>query len=204
MYKAIALDAFGTVCDIHDRRNPYHQLAQLCSDNKDAQAVLRRAALTIPATFDDMLQVMGQMHPPLATHTEHLKTDLQAEIDSIRLYPEVLSVLTELNMRGYKLAIISNLAQPFGAPIEALLRDYIDTFVFSYNIGAMKPEAEIFEALCNSLEERPADILVVGNSLKNDFHGARNARMSSLYLDRNLRSHDGTTIADLTGILSHI
>jgi putative hydrolase of the HAD superfamily len=78
---------------------------------------------------------------------------------------------------------------------RAGLTDAVDAFVASSTLPWSKPDPRAFHAACAALDIRPADTLMVGDSLLLDVHGARAAGLPAALLDRDGTSPD----ADLRG-----
>ncbi|BBY44330.1 HAD family hydrolase [Mycolicibacterium celeriflavum] len=88
-------------------------------------------------------------------------------------YPDTAAVLEGLHRRGIKTAVVSNIAfdvRPAFASIGAA--EFVDEFVLSYEVGAVKPDAAIFEAALTRLGVAAADAVMVGDSDEAD-GGAR-------------------------------
>lgn len=80
-------------------------------------------------------------------------------------YPDTAAVLEGLHRRGIKTAVVSNIAfdvRPAFASIGAA--EFVDEFVLSYEVGAVKPDAAIFEAALTRLGVAAADAVMVGDS----------------------------------------
>ncbi|KUH89055.1 HAD-IA family hydrolase [Mycobacterium sp. IS-1556] len=80
-------------------------------------------------------------------------------------YPDTAEVLAGLHRRGVKTAVVSNIAfdvRPAFASIGAA--EFVDEFVLSYEVGAVKPDAAIFETALTRLGVAAADALMVGDS----------------------------------------
>jgi hypothetical protein len=79
---------------------------------------------------------------------------------------------------------------------EAALEDDINFVVLSYDVGVEKPNRAIFDAAVNSFKETLAgtnddvlkadnfERLYIGDDLKNDYSGAKQARWHAILLDR--------------------
>jgi putative hydrolase of the HAD superfamily len=113
-----------------------------------------------------------------------------AEPSAWTLFPEVLGTLSALKQRAVTLAVISNF-------------DYI--FVSS-RVGYAKPDREIFAAALNRHGLRPENALHVGDSETNDLHGAQDAGLTGLLIDRRQEPrHNGPNcIASLREIVSRL
>ncbi len=102
----------------------------------------RRKALTQPletlwAMYKDQLNI------------DHKAIDaaLQQELNSIRLFPETIEVLTKLRP-SYTLYLISNLATPYIKPYQELKLDrFFEQAIFSCEVGFVKPEQAIFDLI---------------------------------------------------------
>lgn len=95
-----------------------------------------------------------------------------------------------------RIALCSNLAYGYGGKVKALLPEVVESKVFSYEVGAKKPEPEIYQAVCEQLGLPPARILFIGDSPRCDEKGPREFGMKSLLLNRKT----GQTLKSLLGI----
>jgi HAD superfamily hydrolase (TIGR01493 family) len=88
-------------------------------------------------------------------------------------YPDTAAVLTGLKRQGLRIAVVSNIAFDVRPAFAALgvLGD-IDEVVLSYEVGAVKPNAEIFATALDRLGVVATDALMVGDSEEAD-GGAR-------------------------------
>lgn len=74
----------------------------------------------------------------------------------------------------------------------------LDAYLFSYELGAAKPDPEIYVATCTALGCRPREVLFIGDSRRCDFEGPRAFGMQAEWLDRK----NGLTLLDtLQGML---
>jgi HAD superfamily hydrolase (TIGR01509 family) len=88
-------------------------------------------------------------------------------------YPDTAAVLKSLHRQGIKTAVVSNIAfdvRPAFVSIGAA--DHVDEFVLSFEVGAIKPDAAIFETTLGRLGVEPAHAVMVGDSDEAD-GGAR-------------------------------
>ena len=118
------------------------------------------------------------------------------------VYDDVFSTLEELARHDLKLAVVSN----WDSFLPKLLASLgLDRFFPVVAVSAIeetgKPGAEIFHRACRRLAVEPAEALHVGDSLAEDFEGARRAGLSALLLDRLDRHPEVadriTTLAEL-------
>lgn len=120
------------------------------------------------------------------------------------LYPETLSVLEELKSQGFELGIISNFdTRLFSVLSELGLREHFDSITISSLARAAKPARQIFEYALSLHVIDPEEGLHIGDSLREDLEGARQAKLKAVLLDRGKRDSERTDcISDLTELPS--
>ena len=88
-------------------------------------------------------------------------------------YPDTAAVLSGLHRRGVKTAVVSNIAFDLRPAFEALgTAGFVDEFVLSFEVGAVKPDPAIFQAALDRLDVPAGRTLMVGDSDEAD-GGAR-------------------------------
>jgi HAD superfamily hydrolase (TIGR01509 family) len=88
-------------------------------------------------------------------------------------YPDTADVLAGLHRQGIKTAVVSNIAFDVRPAFESLgAAEFVDEFVLSFEVGAIKPDPAIFETALSRLGVDPADAVMVGDSDEAD-GGAR-------------------------------
>jgi HAD superfamily hydrolase (TIGR01549 family) len=194
--RAVVLDAFGTVCHISDRRSPFRKIARSAIDREETGRIAMTRPLGLFA-FAREINALDHIDQLAA-----LERSLHEELLSIRLYPEVSAVLHELKRRGYKLAIASNLAQPYAVPVRHLLPFELDAYAWSFDVGAIKPDPEIYRWVGDALGCAACEMLMVGDTSEADFKGASACGLHSLHVDRANTPSVRGSIATLEGILS--
>jgi putative hydrolase of the HAD superfamily len=119
-----------------------------------------------------------------------------AEAGVWELYPEVLEVLERLCPR-FQIAIISNFDGRLRMILEQLgvLRFFKHVFLSS-ELGADKPDPEIFRRALNLIRLNPTEVLHVGDDPERDWQAAASAGLSIFQLDRKKNS-----LRDLLSIL---
>jgi putative hydrolase of the HAD superfamily len=111
-----------------------------------------------------------------------------AESGVWELYPDVIDVLKQLHRR-FPLAIVSNFDGRLRVILERLgISKYFGHIFVSSEIGADKPDPEIFRRALRSLNLRPGDVLHVGDDPERDWHAAATAGLSIFKLDRRKNS----------------
>ncbi|MDT7766285.1 MAG: hypothetical protein QOC63_5705 [Mycobacterium sp.] len=88
-------------------------------------------------------------------------------------YPDTAEVLKSLHRQGIKTAVVSNIAFDVRPAFLANgAADYVDEVVLSFEVGAIKPDAAIFETALARLGVEAAHAVMVGDSDEAD-GGAR-------------------------------
>jgi putative hydrolase of the HAD superfamily len=121
-----------------------------------------------------------------------------------RVYPEVPGVLEALRSAGVRVLVVSNWDSSLPLLLSELgLSPLLDDVVVSALVGVSKPSRGIFDVALSRAGVAAAEALHVGDSLHDDFHGAKAAGLSALLLDRSGRAPKGDgveTVASLSEI----
>lgn len=132
------------------------------------------------------------------TDDPNILASLAPEIRSIRVFDDFDPFVIRLKERGIKIAIGSNLAQPYADFVRVRLGEQVDILHFSCEIGLIKPDPAFFRSACARLGVAPKDTMMIGDSYKNDFMGAQEAGLNATLIQRS----EGTTLFDcLEGML---
>ena len=191
MVSVVIFDAFGTLIPKARRRiNPYSRLVVSGDSGKSA----RRPFLTRNVTIDVFAEELG-----LAYLVPLLRREIQQEISELTLYADVELTFAALRGAGYRIAICSNLAFEYCAAVRAMLPS-VDEFVFSCEVGAAKPEREIYMEACARMSCRPRDALFVGDSKRADVEGPEAFGMSARLIDRGSGQSLSRVVFDALGI----
>jgi len=119
-----------------------------------------------------------------------------AEAGVWELYPEVIEVLENLHPR-FPLAVISNFDGRLRMILEQLGVSKFFSHVFiSSELGADKPDPEIFRRALNVIHFASNEVLHVGDDPERDWRAAASAGLSIFELDRKKNS-----LRDLLSIL---
>jgi HAD superfamily hydrolase (TIGR01549 family) len=106
--------------------------------------------------------------------------------ENFDLYEDTLPVLAELRRYGLKLALVSNTGRDLDEFVSHHRLD-VDTAVGSRAHGRTKPHETIFRAVLDLLGVEPSEAVMVGDSVEDDFDGARALGIRALLLDRDDR-----------------
>src|SRR5437899_11905212 len=111
-----------------------------------------------------------------------------AEAGVWELYPEVLEVLEKLSAR-FQLAVISNFDGRLRMILEQLgISKFFKHVFLSSELGADKPDPEIFRRALNLICLEPNEVLHVGDDPERDWKAATAVGLSTFQLDRKKNS----------------
>ncbi|HYR22461.1 MAG TPA: HAD-IA family hydrolase [Chthoniobacterales bacterium] len=111
-----------------------------------------------------------------------------AEAGVWELYPEVVEVLEKLSHR-FQLAVISNFDGRLRMIVEQLgVSKFFKHVFLSSELGADKPDPEIFRRALNLIRLEPNEVLHVGDDPERDWKAATAAGLSIFQLDRRKNS----------------
>jgi putative hydrolase of the HAD superfamily len=159
------------------------------------QQMPRRPAIDGPRKNDDKgwwRELVGHVFDQVAPSVNELDRDNFfevayehfAEAGVWELYPEVPGVLEEL-APGFRLAVISN----FDGRLRLILRHlgiskFFSQVFISSELGADKPDPEIFRRALNLFNLNANEVVHVGDDPERDWNGASAAGLSVFRLDR--------------------
>lgn len=192
--KAVAFDAFGTVCYIRKKVHPYQRLFEQLHIDFHTGA---HKIMTYPGDIRSFCQ---HLNIPLDnTFLDMIEQQIEQEIQSITFYDDVIPTLTTLKESGISTAIISNLAKPYAPPLHAQLHGHITRFVFSYDVGYLKPHPKMFDTACHAMNCHADELLMVGDSLSSDISGAitYGAHAVRIIREKKMTTQGITTLYDI-------
>ncbi len=194
--KVIVFDAFGTLVKIGESRSPYRKLMKWLKENGRK-----------PTTQDAKIIMVNELNvEQLAKHFRYviplhllneINADLQFELNSIELYEDTTSTLQKLKNQGFKIALCSNLAMPYGEYLKKILPNLFDVVVFSYEVGTIKPEQQIYEKVRSQFSCEMSDMHFIGDHPILDVEQPISLGMSAKLIVRNKRQ-------SLNSVLSQI
>ena len=220
MIKAITFDAVGTLFYLTKTvGDHYAYVGSEVGLDLDAQELERafhtawekmpqRTAIGGPRENDDkgwwrelVDLVLDQVAPSLSELDRdnffEIAYEHFAEADVWQLHPEVPDVLEQLQPR-FQLGVISNFDGRLRFILQhlAISKFFTHTFISS-EIGADKPDPEIYRRAVSLMKLHPNEVLHVGDDLERDWEAASSAGLSIFRLDRRQNS-----LRDLLTILT--
>ncbi|UBX53747.1 HAD family hydrolase [Acinetobacter pseudolwoffii] len=194
--KVIVFDAFGTLVKIGTSRSPYRKLMKWLKDNgrkpstKDASVIMSN-----PVDIAQLAMLFGENIPPQLLH--EINDDLLFELSTIELYKDTTSTLQILKEHGFKIALCSNLAMPYGEQLKKLLPNVFDALFLSYEIGAIKPEDNIYEVIKSHFSCEMSEILFIGDHPVLDVEKPISLGMDARLIQRHKKQLLTNVIGDL-------
>ncbi len=176
--RAVAFDAFGTLVHIGRKRHPFERLIRQARDRAEALP----SPMIQPIGLADYAIALGLPHP------DPELTMLNDELATIALYPDTLDAICRVREQDVKVAVASNLALPYAAPLKALLGDLVDIWHFSFDAGAIKPQRAFYAGLTARLGCEASELLMVGDTWRDDIVGAVEAGSRARWVDREGRA----------------
>jgi putative hydrolase of the HAD superfamily len=211
MIKAIFFDAVGTLFKLTKTvGDHYAYVGREVGLDLDAQTLERafhaawkqmpqRAAIDEPRENDDkhwwrelVDLVLDQVAPSLSEldydNFFEIAYEHFAEAGVWELYPEVSEVLEELRPR-FQLAVISNFDGRLRFILQHLgiLKFFSHVFISS-ELGADKPDPEIYRRALSLMKLHPNEVLHVGDDSQRDWEAASAAGLSVFRLERKRNS----------------
>ncbi len=99
-------------------------------------------------------------------------------------FSHTLSMLKELRSQDYKIGLLSNSSIFVMEEIEkANVLKYIDYPVFSYEVGAVKPNPLVFEKMLEISGCKPSEILMIGDNMVDDVIAPKNLGWNSIFFE---------------------
>lgn len=197
MIKAIIFDCWNTVFYTDLKPHPFAAFAEKIGRNIqdydflkifEAHFMLERYSkveIPINAILNE-LKIL-----PNEKLQKELKLILEEGFQYIKAYPETVDILEKLK-RKYKLGMITNTDYLGFQALEKRfdLNRYFDVVLKSYETSLLKPNARIFELVLKRLNVRKDEVLMVGDSLKDDVEAAEHFGIRAVLIDRKNKYPD--------------
>lgn len=98
--------------------------------------------------------------------------------------PETREALATLRQRGYRIGLLTNRPKPVHAEMNTIALDlHMDFFLAASQLGAYKPDKQIFLRMLDFLRASKESVLYVGDNYYADILGARGAGLQCLLLN---------------------
>lgn len=192
----IVFDAFGTLVKIGESRSPYRKLMKwLKSNGRKPSAQDAKIIMSNSVDIAQLSRLFGAELPEQLL--KEINNDLELELSTIELYEDTVPTLQILKESSFKIALCSNLARPYGEQLRKIFPDFFDAVVFSYEVGAIKPEQQIYEGLQAYFGCEFSEMLFIGDHLILDVKTPLSLGMSARLIER----HKNQKLLDVMGDL---
>ena len=115
------------------------------------------------------------------------------------LYEDVIPALNSLQSGGYVVGVITNMSQLGQDVAERMgFRDSVDFTLSSMDVGASKPDPQMFRAALEQAGVEAAAAVHVGDQIETDIEGARRAGINPILIDRHSAATDYDTCPRIT------
>lgn len=181
-------DAYGTIVHNPSKINIYKQLI---GDIKTVSPMITN----LP--FDDFLLNCGLSDDEVDSYKEQMAE----EINNIVIDQEAFDTIKQLKKAGYHIAVASNLANPYADPLIKFYSKIVDTWAFSFEIGAKKPQMSFYIDVMKKVNEKtreisyPDQFLMIGDNYQNDFVGPISCGMQATFLADANRKIDWSVLS---------
>ncbi|MFG1813968.1 HAD family hydrolase [Kribbella sp. NPDC049174] len=213
MRRALLVDLFSTLVPGGDaeRDGVNQKLSEVLG--VDADAFLREFAATSYERFTGAYGDLPSTLRVIAQRTGVDPTDEQVrEATSLRRKLSrrllnaapagTLTALAELRSAGWRTGLVSNITSETQLQWpDCPLPPYFETTAFSAEVGAAKPEPEIYLAACNALGVEPADCVYIGDGNDGELPAAAALGMYAIRTTEHSDSDptwDGPTVTSFT------
>ncbi|VTS07844.1 HAD family hydrolase [Tuwongella immobilis] len=194
---AICFDAFGTICHLRKPRHPYRQLLDSLSVSQRAEYAPR--VMTELMSLRSLAELSGA-----DVAIDELEAELARELQSGEMDSEWPEVVARLSALQLPIWVISNLALPYAEWLAPTLAGAVAGWSFSVEVGAVKPDARIFEHASMGLGLPFSKIAMVGDSWKSDVLGASGVGMSAIWLSRGRNGQRPNEIGSLLAVVERL
>lgn len=122
------------------------------------------------------------------------------------LNPDAPQLLRWLKDHGKKIGLICNVGRTPGFILRKFLKDegignFFDVMIFSDEAGIRKPHPEIFRMAARRLGVKPSEIVHVGDNLRSDVWGAKNAGFKAIHFSTR-KGRDTIAESDPNSLIS--
>lgn len=102
-----------------------------------------------------------------------------------QVYPDVVPALINWRRKGIELGVISNFDSRLYSVLQALeLREFFGSITISTQVGAAKPDADIFTSALAKHNCQPNAAWHIGDSKSDDYQGAKAVGMRGIWVNR--------------------
>ncbi|MBB4867144.1 HAD superfamily hydrolase (TIGR01509 family) [Pseudomonas nitritireducens] len=197
--KVVIFDLYGTLVEIDEPRSPFSRLLKFgVVMGRAIRPDDRREIMTSNLGLSGVADRFGI--PVNADELDSLERDIYAELASVRVFSDVHATLELLRREGIKTALCSNLAAAYAVPAKTMLPTF-DSYAFSFEVGAIKPEAAIYEHVLREIGCSASEAVMIGDTQKADVEGPAELGIKAFLLKRE---GEGVSQEPLTDLIEQV
>jgi len=142
--------------------------------------------------FFDMLDIV---YDDYVKANDLFKTGLA---NSIALMDNAVEIIEYLFGKGYMLCVVTNGLIELQRPrvTNSKIGKFISHVIVSEEVGAPKPNPLIFQTLLNRMFLSANEVIMIGDSLKNDIQGSKNAGIKAVWFNPEQMKNDTGIVPD--------
>ena len=193
----VIFDLFGTLVPVFDREEYFEVLRQMgrelgMEEEAFVQAFRAGAPQRTVGEWKDLhgnlRAILEQAGLPCDDRALDRAVEIRVSYSRRQLmnpYPDTLPTLQALRDAGRKIGLISD-CSPETAQLwpQTLLAEFIPDPVLSCTVGLRKPDRRIYDLACQRMGVDPLHAVYVGDGDSNEIHGAREANLCPILVDR--------------------
>lgn len=144
----------------------------------------KRIFCTSKKPLDDMLNEFCTLYG--VVKKEKVKNILKSKSDAV-VNPEIENLIKYFYNTGYKIATISNACiWTYNSINGTSVAQFIDKEFYSFDVGYVKPNPNIFNAVERYYGVLPNEILHIGDSKNSDYIAARKCNWNAFWFNNNI------------------
>lgn len=184
MIKAVLFDFWGTLVNHGNAPELVRFNQALQMDHRALFASKMDEVMQKPYSKEQALQHLREGIPLQEKEVQQIESFFSTR--DVSLYPDVMDALKELKKMKVKMGLVSN-TQSIGIKKELKdlgLEKYFSGYGLSFEVGVLKPDSRLFLHALKQLKVKPAEALMVGDSLGTDILGGKAAGLQTCLIDR--------------------
>jgi putative hydrolase of the HAD superfamily len=183
--RGVIFDLYNTLIFTRVKKNPYLNLLKSLNLTKEEIVFWRNEIMT--KNFNSFEEIKKLINQESTLYTSQFEYDVKQEIENTKVFDDTEFVLNRLS-KNYELFLISNLATPYKHCFYNLGLDrWIKDPIFSCDVGHLKPDSEIYQIVIDKSGFQPNQLLMVGDSIRSDFRGAKKMKIQAILKNDSLK-----------------
>jgi FMN phosphatase YigB (HAD superfamily) len=200
----IALFDIGSTLIDGPPYGPARRLAEMLQLEKTAVPVLERLLFRTPsATSGDLARhIAAEVGTPVEQALEACTKLWNAQLGEAYVLPGALEAVAKLDASGISRAYLSNIWPPFYEHFRRSFATEASAPQFlSFRMGLMKPDKEFFREALRSLNADPRDVIMIGDTYKNDILPAIELGMRTVWVLHRPEKEREALVAVMNGTM---